>query len=112
MHYYGGRLFRAVETSGSSQTGQDTIFKYEQIGDMVTATYAGGQVRFGQILGRVEAEGILNMRYQHLTPDGELMTGWCVTTPEILPNGKMRLHEKWKWTCGHRSRGRSILEEI
>lgn len=110
--YYGGRLFRAVETSSSSQTGQDTIFKYEQIGDMVTATYAGGDVRFGQILGQVDADGILNMRYHHLTPDGELMTGWCVTTPEILPNRKMRLHEKWKWTCGHRERGQSILEEI
>ena len=110
--YYGGRLFRAVETSSSSQKGRNTIFKYEQIGDMVTATYAGGEVRFGQILGRVDADGTLKMRYQHLTPDGELMTGWCETTPEILPNGKMRLHEKWKWTCGHRERGRSILDEI
>lgn len=110
--YYGGRLFKPVETSDTSQTGTDTIFKYEQDGEMVTATYSGGNIRFGQIIGRVDPDGILEMRYQHLDRDGELMTGYCKTTPEILSSGKMRLHEKWRWTCGHRSTGRSILEEI
>ena len=110
--YYGGRLFRPVEISDTSQTGTDTIFKYEQNGDMVTATYSGGHVKFGQIIGRVDSEGILDMRYQHIDRDGALMTGYCKTTPEILPNGKMRLHEKWRWTCGHRAKGRSVLEEI
>lgn len=110
--YYGGRLFKPVETSSTSQTETDTIFKYEQDGEMVTATYSGGNIRFGQIIGRVDADGILEMRYQHLDRDGELMTGYCKTTPEILPSGKIRLHEKWRWTCGHRSTGRSILEEI
>ena len=110
--YYGGRLFKPVETSDTSQTGTDTIFKYEQDGEMVTATYSGGQIKFGQIIGRVDPDSILNMRYQHVDRDGELMTGYCTTTPEILESGKIRLHEKWKWTCGHRARGRSILEEI
>ena len=110
--YYGGRLFRPVKTSDTSQTGADTMFKYEQNGDMVTATYSGGNIRFGQIIGHVDETGILDMRYQHVDRDGELKTGYCTTTPEILPGGKMRLHEKWRWTCGHRAKGRSILEEI
>ena len=110
--YYGGRLFRPVETSDTSQTGTDTIFKYEQNGDMVTATYSGGNIRFGQIIGQVDEHGTLDMRYQHIDRDGELMTGYCTTTPEVLPGGKIRLHEKWRWTCGHRAKGRSILEEI
>lgn len=111
MHY-GGRLFRPIEASGTSQTGTDTIFKYEQVGDMVTATYSGGDIKFGQIIGRVNADGILDMRYQHMDRDGELMTGYCITTPVILPSGKMRLHEKWRWTCGHRAKGQSVLEEM
>lgn len=110
--YYGGRLFRPVQSSDTSQTGTDTIFKYEQDGDMVTATYSGGHVRFGHIIGCVDAEGNIDLRYQHLDRDGALMTGYCKTIPEILPNGKIRLHEKWRWTCGHRAKGRSILEEI
>ncbi len=109
---YGGRLFRPVETSDSSQTGEDTIFKYEQIGELVTATYSGGNIRFGQIIGEVDEDGILDMRYQHMDQSGALKTGYCTTTPEFLPSGKMRLHERWRWTCGHRAKGRSILEEI
>ena len=60
--YYGGRLFRPVKTSDTSQTGADTIFKYEQNGDMVTATYSGGNIRFGQIIGQVDETGTLDMR--------------------------------------------------
>jgi len=110
--YYGGRLFRPIEASDSSQTNTDTIFKYEQNDDLVTATYSGGNIQFGQIIGKVDANGILDMRYQHVDRNGELMTGYCKTTPEILPNGKIRLHEKWRWTCGHRAKGKSVLEEI
>ena len=110
--YYGGRLFRPIESSDSSQTNTDTIFKYEQNDDLVTATYSGGNIHFGQIIGKVDANGILDMRYQHVDRNGELMTGYCKTTPEILPNGKIRLHEKWRWTCGHRAKGKSVLEEI
>lgn len=110
--WYGGRLFRPIETTKSSHTNEDTIFKYEQKDFMVTATYSGGDIRFGQMIGTVEEDGTLNMRYQHVTKTGELMTGYCTTTPELLPNGKLRLHEKWRWTCGHRAKGRSILEEM
>ena len=110
--WYGGRLFRPIETSDSSQTNSDTIFKYEQKENMVTATYSGGNIKFGQIIGLVDAAGILEMRYQHVDRNGELMTGYCTTTPETLPGGKIRLHERWKWTCGHRGKGSSILEEI
>jgi len=110
--WYGGRLFRSVESSDSGQVSSETIFKYEQSGDMVTATYSGGEIKFGQIIGHVDADGILDMRYQHIDRGGELKTGYCTTTPEVLHGGKLRLHERWRWTCGHRAKGRSILEEI
>jgi len=109
---YGGRLFRPVETSENSQTDSDTIFKYEQIENMVTATYSGGDIRFGHLIGRVRDDGTLDMRYHHMTSDGKLMTGLCHTKPELTKSGKLRLHERWQWTCGDQAMGRSILEEI
>ena len=39
------------------------------------------------------------------------MTGICQSTPELLPNGKLRLHEAWQWTAGDRSKGSSVIEE-
>jgi len=111
MHY-GGKLFRPVEISGASQTSSDTIFKYEQTGNMVIASYSGGNVKFGQMIGLVNPEGLLKMRYQHIDRDDALKTGICETTPEVLPSGKLRLHEKWEWTCGDHAKGQSVLEEI
>ncbi|MEO7674414.1 MAG: n-acetylglutamate synthase, partial [Pyrinomonadaceae bacterium] len=57
-------------------------------------------------------DGTLDIRYQHSTRRGELMTGECVSTPESLPDGRIRLKEQWRWTCGDLSSGESIIEEI
>lgn len=112
MINYGGRLFRSVTSSETSQTDADTIFKYEQRDDLVTATYSGGGIRYGHLIGRVDEAGILDMRYHHMDTEGQLRTGVCTTTPETLPSGQLRLHEVWQWTSGDKSKGTSILEEI
>lgn len=110
--HYGGRLFRPVSTEGASDTGSDTIFKYEQRRDLLTGTYSGGNISFGQLIGLVNVAGRIDMRYHHLTIDGELKTGICRSIPEFLDNGKIRLHESWEWTSGEQTKGRSILEEL
>lgn len=40
------------------------------------------------------------------------MTGKCVSKPEVLENGKIRLYEKWQLTCKDFSAGESVVEEI
>jgi hypothetical protein len=40
------------------------------------------------------------------------MTGTCISTPEILPDGRLRLHESWRWTSGDGSSGESAIEEV
>ena len=40
------------------------------------------------------------------------MTGECHSVPEILPDGRYRLREKWRWTCGDGSSGESVIEEL
>jgi len=78
----------------------------------VWSIYEGGPVRFGSLVALADAEGRLEMRYRHLDSRGLLRTGECQSTPEILPDGRLRLHESWRWTNGDLSDGRSILEEI
>ena len=112
MIWYGGRLFRPVKNSGSGETSPETIFRYQQKGDVLTGDYSGGNIEYGQILGLVDERGHITLRYQHLNDYGELKTGHCRSRPEILANGKIRLHEKWQWTSGNRAKGQTILEEI
>lgn len=84
---YDGRRFASVENSNTGEVGPETVFRYRQDGDLVWATYSGGSVRFGTLIARADDEGRLDARYAHLNTSGELMTGECLSTPEVLPDG-------------------------
>jgi len=109
---YHDRFFVPVENSASGEVGEGTVFYYRQCDGVVWATYEGGQIRFGTLIAKVIEDGALDMRYQHVNCDGELMTGRCRSVPEVLPDGRLRLHESWQWTSGDCSAGMSVVEEI
>lgn len=108
---YGNRIFVPRSNSENGEVDSSTIFYYHQHENVVWGTYAGGSVRFGTLIATADGDGVLDMRYQHVNDRGELMTGICRSVPELLPDGRLRLHESWQWTSGDRSRGESILEE-
>lgn len=109
---YDKRIFKSVSNSETGEVSSETTFYYHQKNDLVWATYEGGKIVFGQLIAKVSADNSLEMHYQHLNKYGELMTGKCVSKPEIMENGKIRLHEKWQWTSGDLSSGESRIEEV
>lgn len=109
---YDNRFFTSVSNSETGEVSAETVFHYHQTGELVWAEYKGGEIVFGSLIAKIDGEENLEMRYQHLNAKGDLMTGKCFSTPEILPNGRIRLHEKWQWTCGDLSSGTSIVEEL
>ena len=109
---YDGRRFRGVTNSETGQVDGATIFEYRQDGHVLWASYSGGEILRGFIVGLVDGDGNLDFRYQHVDRDGVIRTGTCASRPEMLPDGRVRLHERWQWTSGGRERGESIVEEI
>jgi hypothetical protein len=109
---YNNKKFRPVSNTENGETSNETIFHYKQEGNILTSTYSGGKIIKGHLIGLVDENGNIDMRYHQVNEKGELMTGICNSTPEIMENGKIRLHEKWQWTAGDNSKGNSILEEI
>jgi hypothetical protein len=109
---YDNRIFKSVSNSETGEVSGETAFHYHQKDAFVWAEYAGGAIVFGSLIAKVSADDSLEMRYQHLNAEGELMTGKCFSTPEILDDGRIRLHEKWQWTCGDFPTGESIIEEV
>jgi len=110
--FYGGRIFRPVKTEGFGDVDTETIFRYRQKNDVVTAEYSGGHVKFGHLMGIIDTNGHIDISYHHLNAEHRIMTGTCHSRPEVLDNGKIRLHETWQWTSGDKSSGTSVLEEI
>ena len=85
-------------------------------GDQIMGLFAArwaleGRLAGGTLVATVDAEGRLDMRYSHVNEAGELKTGACVSTPERLPDGRLRLHERWRWTSGP-GEGQSVVEEV
>ena len=112
MVNYHNKVFRTIENSDNGETSSSTEFHYRQVGQIVFADYQGGNIQYGHLIGVVSEYGTIDMRYHQVNTDGTLMTGTCESIPEILPNGKVRLHETWQWTSGDLSKGKSIVEEI
>ncbi|MGG5576120.1 n-acetylglutamate synthase [Myroides sp. C15-4] len=112
MINYNNKTFRAVQNTPNGETSSETVFHYQQEGMILTAAYKGGKIISGHLIGLVDENGNINMRYHQVNVQGDLMTGQCQSTPEVLENGKIRLHEVWEWTSGDQSKGTSIIEEV
>jgi hypothetical protein len=100
MINYHNKYFRPIQNSDNGETSSETLFHYQQVGNIVTSVYKGGKIISGHLIGLVNEDGDIDMRYHQINDQNGLMTGICRSTPEILLNGKIRLHEEWKWTSG------------
>jgi len=109
---YDRRTFTVLSNSETGDCGPDTLFHYRQQDDRVWATYHGTGLQFGALVAIANEKGRLEMRYQHVDGAGNLRTGRCQSRPELLADGRLRLHESWEWTNGDCSCGQSLLEEL
>jgi hypothetical protein len=104
------KKFKSLDNSKNGEVGSDTIFHYRQEGNNIWATYSGGKIKVGTLIGEIKNNEI-TLIYQHLNEDGDFLTG-CCDTKILVVNDKIRLDEKWRWTCKDFSKGTSLLEEI
>lgn len=110
---YHNKYFRAASNSENGEVSTATLFHYRQKSPaIIWATYEGGDILFGTLSGCILPNGDLSFCYQHQNQAGEFMTGKCQSTPKLLADGRIQLHERWQWTSGDQSEGTSVLEEI
>lgn len=109
---YNNKKFRAVSNSENGEISSEMIFHYQQSGNILTCSYQGGVILQGHLLGKVDADGNIDMRYHQINEKGEIMTGICQSKPEMGTGGKLTLFENWQWTSGDQSKGTSILKEV
>ena len=110
MINYNDKRFGMVSTSTGASS--ETIFHYHQDGDVAWGTFDSGSVRVGTFVATVDANGVLDLRYAYVNQQGELLTGTSLSTPEVLTDGRIRLHEDFQFTSGTQEKGVSVVEEI
>lgn len=109
---YNGRVFRSSSNSETGEVNESTLFYYRQEGSIVWAEYSGGSIARGFLIGKSDSKGALSFSYGHVNTSGEIRTGRCVSNPVFLPDGKVQMNEKWKWTNGDGSEGESVITEV
>ena len=109
---YNNKKFSTTSNTENGETSYETVFHYFQTDHILTGNYSGGKILSGQLIGLVDQDGKIDMRYQQVNDNGKITTGICQSSPSILPDGRIRLTENWQWTSGDCSKGHSIIEEI
>ena len=112
MINYNDKRFKPVQNSPNGEVALDDFFHYKQIDNVIYCSYSGQNIIKGHLLGMVKENGELFFKYHQINKNYEILIGECKSIPEIMENGKIRLHESWKWTSGDQSYGNSILEEV
>lgn len=109
---FDGKIFTTISNTENGEVGEDTLFHYHQDGNIVTAEYEGGSIVKGHLIAKVLHDGKLDMRYHHMNNNGDLMIGKCLSTPETMEDGRLKLKELWQWLSGDMSEGYSEIVEI
>jgi hypothetical protein len=104
-----GRTFGVTDSGGGIAT-TDATFRYSEEDDLVTATYEGGTIRKGFLVGRRTGDS-LEFRYVQLHHDGSTATGHCHTRLVLLDDERVRLNESWAWDSRPGS-GNSVADEL
>jgi hypothetical protein len=105
-----GVRMRAVTTASCGQVDAGTAFTFGQRGSTVWAQYSGGGVWIGYLVGTLAA-GRLFYRYSQIDCRGEVHGGRSVCDVARLPDGRLRLVERFEWDSREGS-GTNVLEEL
>lgn len=102
----------AVANNTQGLSGSGTVFHYRVEGNAISGTYQGGRIRTGQQVGRVTGADTLELLFQCLTQEGELLAGWSRGTVGVNDAGLTTLAFEWGWLSGATGGGKSSYIEI
>lgn len=106
---FNNKIFSLLVNSENGTVNSETIFKYKQEGNLVTADYYGGSIKYGKIIANLNNNS-LDMLYQCITTENELKAGKAVAEISLTKDNKLKLKLNWEWLG--RKNGIGISEYI
>lgn len=97
------RVFDVAETSEDSEISTQTRFQFRQDGDTVEASYSGGQVVRGSLLGRRNGDRV-TCAWTQVCADGGISGGRSVLRVSVEEDGRIALIEDYTTADGRTGR--------
>lgn len=105
------KQFELVENSDGHASAK-TIMRFSEQAEPYLAAYSGLNTVYGQVIVSTSKAGIIEMLYQSLTTDGELVAGRAQVSLSENENGKLVMQLNWQWLTGSLNSGISVWHEI
>jgi hypothetical protein len=102
-------VFRVLDISPASELSSDTLFEFRERDRAVEATYMGGAILSGHLVGRREGKSV-RTAYAQLSTAGELKSGAAEIRIEQAAEGRVLLTEEYTWSDG--TTGRNVLQSV
>ncbi|MFI5162391.1 MAG: hypothetical protein ACHQHN_14015 [Sphingobacteriales bacterium] len=100
-----------VQTAPNGVVNQLTIFTFSQNGSFVSATYTGGPIFRGYLVGAIH-HNRLSFSYCQVQADGKIDNGQSECEIRTGENGKIQLVENFKWASRDDESGVNIFQEL
>ncbi len=105
-----GRRMNAVQTAANGVINRDTIFRFTQEDSAVWASYAGGRIVRGFLVG-VAQDAKLTFHYCQSETGGTLNSGHSNCELQHTADGLLEIIEHFQWASGAGT-GLNIIREI
>jgi hypothetical protein len=100
-----------VQTAPNGVVNHLTIFTFSQNGSFVSATYSGGPIFKGYLVGTIH-NNQLSFSYCQVQVDGKIDNGQSECELRLGENGKVQLIENFKWASRDDEAGVNIFQEL
>ena len=103
--------FCVAATAQDGVVNASTRLHFTQRGQRVLGRYCGGAIRRGYLVGTLVGDS-LRFRYaQTESADGHVHGGSSACHLEVLPDGRLRLHEHFVWET-RSGKGTNIFDQV
>ena len=99
-----------IETAANGVVNDLTIFNFSQTDNFVFATYSGGQILRGYLVG-ILSQNKLSFSYCQLQTNGKMDNGQS-ECDVMIENDKIRLVEHFTWASRNGETGVNIFQEL
>lgn len=106
---FNNKRFKLLDNSVNGKVDAQTIFEYQQEGNLVTADYKGGSVIYGKIIAQ-HCGDTLKMLYQCYTKEKELKAGKATATIIMTEENQIKLELNWQWLESNQEGSSTYIE--
>jgi len=106
------KQFKLLHNSNNGEVSEDTIFNFSQKDHLITASYSGGSIIYGNIVATPLSANQLKLFYHCMTKEGVVKAGKAIAEITKTKENLLHLQLNWQWLEGNQKEGTSSYLEV